>query len=411
MQPCPWAYNTERSWNRRKYRFQDCIPESLCLFPSKDQFDILKANGYITSHASYDLRHTPDFDFCWLGPHYDLRELSIRSPLLQQQKQQQQQRQQQRKLAIPKSRQKHAPRYAGQETTNSQAMLRTDESMQASLQQAIDAVSARGQLPPPPPPQPQPQPQPHPGRASVVYNIERGINVTFGRNSPAGVVADTPRPTSISEWARDIPQYPDAQSETARDNRSPRDRMTFPLESRMTYDTQSNAGSSSTRPRSPAPAPHTHSLRARQTSRNDPNRTEETETLSFARYASLPGIGVVTLRALSKPVIDHVSNWLEILFEGERYRQEARRTLAVSNQTAVIISGVCISNHIMRKGRFESIEPTAVACETCCDAEARPCIRLHRSKEGETILVVYPRPPDRRPDIATWDDLEYWIHQ
>ena len=151
------AYNTERSWDRKRFKFRDGVPENLSLFPSKDQFAILKANGYITSDASYDLKHTPDFDFCWLGPRYDLRELSIRSPLLRAQQQQQ------RKFATPKSRQKPAPQSTGQETTNSQAMLRIFKSIQTSqkrmFQQTIDALSARGQMPLPPQSQPQLQSQ------------------------------------------------------------------------------------------------------------------------------------------------------------------------------------------------------------------------------------------------------------
>lgn len=241
------AYNTERSWDRKRFKFRDGVPENLSLFPSKDQFAILKANGYITSDASYDLKHTPDFDFCWLGPRYDLRELSIRSPLLRAQQQQQ------RKFATPKSRQKPAPQSTGQETTNSQAMLRIFKSIQTSqkrmFQQTIDALSARGQMPLPPQSQPQLQPQSQPARSSVTYNIQRGSNVVFSRNSRAGAVADTPRPTSISEWARDVPQHSDAQTETTRDTRPLRDRMNLPLESRMTYDTHSDVGSSSKWPR------------------------------------------------------------------------------------------------------------------------------------------------------------------
>lgn len=169
-----------------------------------------------------------------------------------------------------------------QQRTFESMQQRTFESIQTSqermLQQAINAVSAREQIPMRPAPQPrlqpqpQLQPQPHPqsqphpqpqsqprsqhAGGNVIYNIQRGSNVVFGRNSRAGAVADTPgpdspRPTSVSEWARDV--HPDAQSETTRDTRPLIDRMTFPLESRMTYDTQSDAGSSSKWPRGQNP--------------------------------------------------------------------------------------------------------------------------------------------------------------
>jgi hypothetical protein len=236
MQPCQKAYNTERSWVRKRFKFRDGVPENLSLFPSKEQFAILKANGYITGDSPYDLKRTPDFDPCWLGPRYDLRELSIRSPFLPAQQQQQQQ---QRKFVTPKSRRKPAPQYTGRETTNTQAMLRTFESIQRSqqtmFQQAVEALSARGQIPPPP------QSQSQPTRSSEVYDSQRGSNVSIGRNSRVGTAADTSRPTSISKWARDVPQHPRAQSETTRDIR--------PLKDRMTYDTQSDAGPSSERPR------------------------------------------------------------------------------------------------------------------------------------------------------------------
>lgn len=374
------------------------------MFSSKEQFAVLKANGYIARDALYNLSRTPDF----------YREMSVTRSMLAQ-----------RKFAAPKSRQTPAPlespmtypmTFDTQPDAGSSSSLPRGGSRYPASNIRERSPSANYGFTTSDKNEKRPihghdsnRSHSKGSQSTYTQRVEdlRDVNADFNSSAAPAAQLDLINDDGPTERKHYTSITAGVHSRTVtRDIHRP---YTLPIQHNNLNSSRSASNARARRLNVTASAPQTHGLRARPASRNDPNRTEETEALSFARYAFLP-VGVVTLNALSEPVIDHVSNWLEILFQGERYRQEARRTLAVSNHKAVIKSGVCISKHIMRKGRVESIEPTAFACESC-DAEARPCIRLHWTEKGETILVVYPRPPDRRPGNATWDDLEYWIHQ
>ena len=92
------------------------------------------------------------------------------------------------------------------------------------------------------------------------------------------------------------------------------------------------------------------------------------------------------------------------------YKQNPKRAITVTNpanSATYLDTELCLGNLVIRAKRHP-LCPSANSCSACTNKEGRPCVRM-KSSNGETVLVFYPRPADRRPSGDSWTQPRFWL--